>query len=359
MRRTLPLLLALLLAVYATPAAAATSPDPLASGSTTLTVAAPFKRLLVSHGVTLTATAPASARSNSYSLPLAAGTVDPTVSRLSLQSSGALVFARGHRRVILRRLGLKTAHVPLIAKVGGGQLKLASAAQRRFSRPGFASALRATGLRLTAKFATRLSKKLALHGVFVQGQLLGNVSALVAPATVTVQPTGSLGLILDTAFVAKLNSLFVSLNPVAPAERFSPTYFTVPFIPAGTIAPDGTSGVPRTGGSLEFLQLGAGQIIWHELWFDLAAGNVLAEVDEEPTPTFPGKLGQLPIAILAAGAVSSDPRIRTVSISGAPLTLGAQMAAAFNEAFAKPQGKSDIFQTGEPLGMISFTAQTR
>jgi len=358
MRRTPLILIALTLFPMAPPASAAASPDPLGSGTTTLTLAAPFKRLLASHGVSLNAIAPASHRASAYSLPLAAGDVDPTSSHLSIESGGVLAFTRAHRTVILRRLNVKTAQVPLIAKVGGGQLKLASAAHRSFSRQGFDSDFQATGLRLTAKLATRLSKKLALHDVFKQGQLLGGVHTTVEPATVAVLPQGGITFTPDPAFLAKLDKLFVSLNPIAPAERAPGPTFTVPFIPAGTIAPDASSGVPRSGGSLEFLQLGAGQVFWHELWFDLGAHQVLAEVDIEPTPTFPGKLGQIQVAGLGPGAASADPRARTVSLTGAPLTLSAQIAAAFNEAFAKPQGKGDVFQPNEALGAISFTAQT-
>lgn len=57
--------------------------------------------------------------------------------------------------------------------------------------------------------------------------------------------------------------------PVAPAERAPGPVFTVPLISEGTTAPDAASGVPRTGGALEFLQLGSGQVFWQELWFDL------------------------------------------------------------------------------------------
>lgn len=349
---------AIALAALPAPGEAATAPDPLGSGSTTLTLAAPFKHLLARHGVTLTPGKPAARHGSSYTLPLAEGLVDPTASRLALEDEGSLVFARGHRKVILRRLSLKNARTPLIAKVGGGQLKVASAAHRSFARQGFDSAFRATGLRLTAKVATRLSKKLGLHDVFTRRQLLGGLRATVAPATVAIEPQGRITLTPDPAFLAKLDSLFVSLNPVAPAERAPGPTFTVPFIPAGTIAPDGASGVPRSGGSLEFLQLGAGQIFIHELWFDLAGHQVLAEVDIEPTPTFPGKLGQIQIAGLGPGSASAEPKARTVSVSGAALTISAQMATAFNQAFAKPQGKADVFAAGEALGSISFTAQT-
>jgi hypothetical protein len=357
MRRAalLATLCSLLLAI---PAAAETPPDPLASGATTITLAPSFERLLSAHGVRLSPGAPAIRKGAAYCLPLAQGAVNPTLSQLSFEAGGNLVFSRGRRRVVLRHLSAKDAQIPLIAKVGGGQLKIASSPRRRFARSGFDSIFTASGLRLTEKVATRLSKKLRLRGVFREGQLLGALRAKAVPQTVAVQPSARLDLDLDPAFVAKLDGLFVSLNPVAPAERISSTRFTVPFIPAGTIAPDGQSGVPRTGGSLEFLLLGSGQVFWHELWFDLGAHQALAEADLEPTPTYPGKLGQQPIAELGTTVanVASDPRTRTVRLSNAPLALSPTGAAELNQALA---GGKPTFSSGEALGSASFVAATR
>jgi hypothetical protein len=61
-----------------------------------------------------------------------------------------------------------------------------------------------------------------------------------------------------------------------------------------------------------------------------------------------------PIASLGQGAVSSDPAKRTISVSGAPLTLEAQAAKTLNEAL--DQGK-EAFKAGEGLGSFSFSAQ--
>jgi hypothetical protein len=333
--------------------------DPLASGTAKLTLDPSFQHLLASHGVKLSALAPAKRHGAAYSLPVSEGSLDPTAGKGEIDTEGVLVFRRGRLGVPLRHLTVKTKREPLIAKAGGGQLKLAAAKKTSFAREGFGASFSATGLTITAKLATRLSKKLHLRGVFAPGQTFGTLRTSTQPLTTAVLPSGRASLTPDPAFIAKLDSLFVSLNPIAPAERQAGPLFTLPFIPAGTIAPNGSSGVPRSGGSLEFLQLGGGQIFWHELWFDLGQKNVLAEVDEEPTPAFPGKLGQLPILSLAAGAVSADPKARTVTITGTTLTLTAQTAAAFNEAFAKPQGKEAVFQAGEALGTLSFTAQAQ
>jgi hypothetical protein len=53
---------------------------------------------------------------------------------------------------------------------------------------------------------------------------------------------------VDPAFVNKLNSLFVAVNPIFPAEH--PGSFDLPIF-GGTISPDGSLGRVETKGSLE------------------------------------------------------------------------------------------------------------
>ncbi len=335
--------------------------DPLGGGITKLTLDKGFVRLLAAHGVELTATAPAKRSGHVYTMPVSGGALDPAEQKGEIDQEGALVFERGAHRVPLREIVVKTKPEPLIAKVGGGQLKLAAAKKRSFSRAGFGSSFTASDLRLSAKLATRLAKKLRLHGVFEAGQRLGALRSTAQPATVAILPVGRATLTPDPAFIVKLDSLFVSLNPISPGERQPGPLFTFPFVGSGVIAPDGRSGQIRLGGGIEYLQLGAGQVFWHEPWLEPAATTTLVEVDVEPTPTFPGKLGQISIAgiDLAPATINSDPKARTVSVGGAALTLSPQTAETFNEAFAKPQGKADVFRAGESLGTISFTAQTQ
>lgn len=348
-------LLAFLVASIA-PVSASASSDPLASGTTKLILDLDFQHLLASHGIELLGAAPASRSGATLVLPVSGGTLDPVAKQGEIDNEGTLVFARGARRLPLRDLVVKTKRQPLIAKVGGGQLKLATAAKLSFTRPGFGSSFAARGLRLSAKLATRLAKKLRLHGVFEQGQPLGSLRVETQPQTLAVLPTGKATLTPDPAFLAKLDGLFVSLNPIAPAERAAGPVFSFPIVGGGALAPDARLGTLRAGGALEFLQLGSGQLFWTEPWFETGASQVLAEARIEPSPTFPGKLGQLPILALAAGAVSADPGARTIAVTGAPLALNATSAAHFNLAFAA--GK-EVFHGGEALGSLTFTAQSQ
>ncbi len=248
---------------------------------------------------------------------------------------------------------VKAKRTPLLAKLGGSQLKIVTAAQIASRREGFGMGFTATRLKLTAKAATRLDKRLRLKDAFTAGQLLGTLASKTEPATTTVLPAGRAAIAFGSQILAKLDSLHVSVNPIFPAEHVGPT-FTFPIVVGGTIAPDGAAGTLRSGGDVEFLQLGGGQVFWHEPWLDLGARVDSAEANIQPSPPYPGKQGRVGLLDLGAAALSSEPAARTVTVSSAPLTLQAATAAAFNQAFA--QGK-EVFRAGEALGALSFTAQ--
>jgi hypothetical protein len=292
-----------------------------------------------------------------FTLPVSGGQVDPTTGKGSVDNEGVLVFQGARGKVPLRELAVKTTHQPLIAKVGGGQLKVASAAKTGSVRTGFGSTFEARKLKLSAKVATRLNKKLRPEVPFAAGQPLGALVAEARPQLVTVLPVGRAALAFHPDFTAKLDAAFVSLNPIFPAEH-NGSLFTFPIAAGGAIAPDASEGTLRTGGEVELLHLGAGQVFWRELWLDLGAEIDTAEVDVEPTPAFPGKLGRIGVfaADTSAVAVFSEPGERHISVSNLPLRLEAQTAATLNEAFGQGQ---NMFGAGEAVGSVSFTAQAQ
>jgi hypothetical protein len=326
--------------------------DPVGSGATRLSLDPSFKRFLTKNQISLKAKAPAKLKGSSFILPVSGGTLDPTVGKGSIDQEGTLIFEGDKNRVPLREITVKTKPSPLIAKVGGGQLKLASSQKLSSKREGFGSSFQAKTLKLSAKLATRLNKKLRPTTEFKEGQTLGSLQTKTQPQLITITEQGKATLTLDPAFFAKLDARFVSLNPIAPAERSGLT-FSFPIAKGGAVAPNGTEGTLRTAGTIELLQLGAGQVFWKEFWLDLGARSDTAEVDIEPTPAFPGKLGRIGVLELGAASFASEPKARTISTQGAPLTLNAQSAASLNEAFAERQA---VFAPGEPVGSVSFGA---
>ena len=128
-----------------------------------------------------------------------------------------------------------------------------------------------------------------------------------------------------------------------------------PIAAGGQLAPDASEGTLRLGGAIELLQLGAGQVFQKEYWLDLGAKDTSAEVDIEPTPAFPGKLGRVGVlgVDISKAAVFSEAGERRIAVNNAPLALDAQTAQTFNEAFA---GGRALFVAGEVFGAVSFGA---
>lgn len=342
-----------LLLTLALPPPAGAAYDPVGSGVTRIVLDKRFAAFLDRAGVSVTARAGATKRGRTLALPVTGGNVDPTIGKGQIEQEGSIVFSSSRRRLPVRKLVVKTTPAPLVAKVGGSQLKVATSTATRSRRQGFGTVFGARELKLTAKAATRLNKKLRPRQQFVAGHLIGTLAAGAQPLVTSVAPAGRATVVFDSAFLAKLDQHFVSLNPIAPAERFGAT-FTLPIIAEGALAPDLSAGTLRTGGEIEFLQLGAGQVFWHEPWFDVGLRAALAEVDVEPTPAFPGKLGQIPVLSLGGGVVETKPGARTISLASAPLALAAGTAATFNQAFAAGE---DDFRAGEFLGTLSFAAE--
>jgi hypothetical protein len=327
--------------------------DPLGGGSAKLTLEGAFAAFLKHDGVSLAASAGAKQKGATYTLPIASGNLDPTLGKGEAKTLGTLSFEDHKKRVPLREIRVKTKPQPLVAKVGGSQLKVASSAKRSFKRVGFDSTYAAKVLKLTAKAAVRLNKKLRPRVPFFTGQQIGTLTARARPQLITVLEQNRATLSFDSAFLAKLASRFVSVNPVFPAEHSGPT-FSFPITAGGLIAPDGSEGTLRTGGTVELLQLGGGQVFWQELWLELGTRVQSAEADLEPTPAFPGKIGRVALFDAAAGQVSADAGARTVSDANVALTLQGATAKALNDAFAEGQA---LFGAGEAVGSFSFVAQ--
>jgi len=338
------------------PSAGAAGYDPVATGQTTLRLAPSFARLLHRSGVRLEGRGGVTVRGRAVAFPVAGGKLEPIESVGTIEHLGQLVFRAGARRLPLRSLQLKTtrASSPFAAKLGGGQLKLSSGARLESERTGFGTEFTTTAMRLSAKVATRLGKKLRLPGVFRAGQKLGAAGTAVEPATVGLAPAGRLELTIDPGFAAKLQSFFVAVNPIFPGEH--PGTFTFP-IGGGVLAPDGSSGLVKTTGGLEFIQVGGGQFFVKDLEPEIAAATANAEYQLVLAASGPGPNAAGSLLGLGAGAFATEPAARTITGSGAPLTVSATVAQAFNEAFVRPLGRPDSFAAGEVLGTVSYTAQ--
>jgi hypothetical protein len=331
--------------------------EPLGGGATKLSFDKSFLALLKKNGVKLEAVAPARMKGGTVTFPVDGGKFDPVAAKGTVEHDGTLVFKAGKRRLPFRALQVKTTQrrSPISVKAGGGQLKFGRAGGIDVRRSGFGDKIAIADLTLSAKVATRLGKKLRLKGTFKEGMKLGRSRTTTRPATIAVLERGKASLVLSSGFAAKLDSLFVAVNPIFPAEHIG-AEFTIPIF-SGTIAPNASSGSVELSGAIEFQQQAGGQAFWREPWVDLGTRSMTAEADLQPSPPFAGKVGRIAIASLGLTSPPvADAKARSVGVAGS-LALDATTAATFNELFAKPQGKSDVFVAGEEIAGLSFTAE--
>lgn len=358
-RVVLPLALGCLVLATALPAAPAQAAiNPISSGLTTVHLAKPFTETLKHSKVKIAAIAPAKVKGATISLPVVSGSLDSDTTMGAIGESGSIRLKAPHGSAVLRQFSLRTTSTPLYAVVGGAQIKLGNGSGRSLAREGFGSSISFRTMKVTHNFAGRLNTLLHLK-VFKQGQPFGSVQSTAQPSTVALAPSGKLTLDPNPQTFAKLAERHVSVNPVFPAE-ISAGDFDFPLISGGAISPDAALGTLKSGGSIELLRLEEktstfGQLVLHEIWLNLAAGTVSAELEAQPSPPYKGKLG--PVAVLGlnmgTATVSADPATRTIAVSGATATFNATLAATFNEALE--QGQGEVFKAGETLGTLSFS----
>src|SRR5664279_839917 len=120
-----PSIAATLLALMILAAPAAASYDSISGGYTKISLEKSFLATLKKHGVSLIARAPATLSGTTIVFPVAGGKLDPASAKGSVVHDGALIFQKGHHRLPLKSLILKTnqVHAPLSGKFGGSQLR--------------------------------------------------------------------------------------------------------------------------------------------------------------------------------------------------------------------------------------------
>jgi hypothetical protein len=393
--------LAALVALLAfAPFASATS-DPVASGTTTISLNKGLFKKLKKYGIKVLKVSPGKVNGRVVSLPVSGGSMDPTNGLGNLELSGGIKFKFGKKTAPVNTLLLDTAQSSLTGKVGGKSMKVASVSNLTYSRNGFGVNVNIGKLKLTGKAAKQLNKKLGFTGQkkgkakgnkrasvsklqqppFKGNQVLGSSTSETQPKTVAVVATGKASLATNEATVKKFSlsppqGFGVKIEPITPTEASAGPSPFAPIlgfpISGGTIAPDANGGIVQTSGGVQLVQnlgpAGTTTMKLANIWLDLAAKTATVEVIVESTvdPKLNlGVLGRSSIAdvSLAGATVTSDPATRTVSVQNATATLQEITASTLNQVFGAPYDAKAIphptFAKGDPLGTFSFTAQTQ
>jgi hypothetical protein len=380
--------------VFASASLAQASPEPLATGTTTILLSQGLSKSLKRESVKVFALGPATLAGSSVTLPLASGSFDPAVSQSTVYSLGGLVFKRGKRIAQLGNLVLDARNQSLSGELDGQQMLLATGLPFSFAREGFGAIAWIEKLSLTSQAARALDKDLArparkhkrdrratsskekkAGGAFKANQVLGAASSTAQPSMVSILPGGELRLALDPTTMAKLENVKVdvaAMSPTTLAAVGPPPAYASP-LSGGTISPTATAGIVEAGGGLKLTQdlgtfggKGTSTISLGAISIDFGAKTATMEtaVDSTVGPSFSlGSLGRSSIADLNP-AVMVNPTTRTINVQNATATLQPVIDEVLNRTFVEPfeaiaESKAERFHSGDVLGTISFTVQTQ
>jgi hypothetical protein len=388
---------------------ASAASDPVASGSTTITLNSSFTKYLKTFGIKTSKLAPAKLKGATATFTVTGGSLDPTTGLGEVTLGGGLKFTAGKSSAPVKSLVLNTSTKSLTGKVAGKKVKIASVAGWSFVRSGFGVNLTVKKLKLTSAGANALNKKLGFAKgnpkPFLKNKLIAKAAAETQPSTVTVLPVGNMTFSGSPILLGKLKNVEAKVETLGQTTQAG-TVFTAPIL-GGTISPAGTAGVVQSGLGFKMVQnlptspttAISTTISLGGVYVDLAAKTATVEVIAESNAESPqgsgkkplnlGNLGRSSIADITVTGVNADPATRTVGINAAAVLqpISAEVLQGFvsvdkgyeeQKAFltAKGGGASDeeaaaaakkageevaknSIAAGEALGTFSFVAQTQ
>ncbi len=336
-RRMLPVgfLAAALAALLAFAPMASAAPDPVASGSTALTLNKQFAKYLGTFGIKVSPIGKAKVKGKKATFPVTGGSVDPTTGKGTLTHSGGLTFKAGKKKAQVKALEVNTAKKTVTGKLGGKKVVVAKIAGVSSTRNGFGANLVAKKVKLTPAAAKALNKALGFAGgkplPFQKNKLIGSSKSSEQPKTTTLVPGGSMTVALNQELVTKLTNAKVNIGTLTGTTTLPGNTYSFP-ITGGNFAPNGTAGTVQSGGGFSLAQnlsLSNGtkldtNITLGGVWYDLQAKTLTVEVSATSTASKElnlGALGRSSVADVTIGGVIADPTTRSVAVQNSSAVL--------------------------------------
>jgi hypothetical protein len=348
------------------PLASAATPDPIASGTTTLTINSGFNKKAKKAGIKVTAVKPAKVKGTKATFAVTGGEIEATTGVGVITHSGGLKIKWGKKSVTLKAPEINTKTKSVTVSVGGKKIKFATLGGLSTARLGFGATVSAKSVKLTSAGANALNKKLTPAPVkvktkkkgktvvkvvkvkppFKKNMVLGKTTTEVEPKTVNVLAKESMVYNGDSTLLGKLKDVEVKVETISPTTA-NGLQFSSP-ISGGTISPLGTSGQVNSSGGLKLVQhlpTSATSsidttITLGSIGVDLAAKTASVEVigesnaeSEGKKPLNLGNLGRSSIADLTIGSVTPSPATRSVGVNATATVQ--PVAAEVLEGFVK------------------------
>lgn len=328
--------------------------EPIRKGTTQLRLSRDLMTALKADGMRLTKLREAKARGRVVSLPIGSGEVDLTNASGSIEHDGGFALVAGRRTVEVTALRLDTAKHGLWGKLDGRRLKLASFAAFTVERDGFGDDIGVAALKLRPMVAHLLNSKLGLRGVFPARAPFASLSSGFKPLFDTVA-SGSLVLTLDPITLAKLGAAGVTPAPFEALVLGSEPPSYAASLSAGAIYPDLRGGSASVDAGLRLSRATPwAQLSWTGLSLSLETNKLFADTSvASGAGNSPKGVGPIAALDLSGATARVDRDKRTVTITGARVTLEASAAQLINETFAKVPGQQ-IVASGELLGTLSL-----
>jgi hypothetical protein len=342
--------------------ASAATPNPISSGTTTLTINAKVLKSAKKAGIKITAVKPAKIKGSKAIFAVTGGEIEATTGAGTITHSGGLKITWGKKSVTLKSFTVSTSGKSLSAKIGGKTVKIASLSGVSATRLGFGNGITAKKVKLTSAGANALNKKLTpaptktkvkkngktivktvkVAPPFKANTVFGSSNTEVEVGTDNVLAKETMVFNGDATLLGKLKDVGVELQTISPTSA-SGTTFTSP-IAGGTIAPNGSTGTVNSSGGLKLVQnLQQGpstSITLANIGVDLAAKTAGVEVigesnaeSEGKKPLNVGNLGRSSIADLTITSTNPSPATRTVGVSANAVIQ--PVAAEVLEGFVK------------------------
>ncbi len=166
--------------------------EPVVGGTTSLTVKKGFKKKLDRNRVKLVKQGSGKVRKRTVQLGATGGEVDPDAGQGTVSHGGGFKLRHRKRTVAITRVRIDLGGRAVFAKLGKSTMKLGSLAPLKLTRQGGEVAAHSAKLKLTAKAAKRIDRKLGIGRAIKGGDVLSNATSslqLQAPP-VQVPPPG-------------------------------------------------------------------------------------------------------------------------------------------------------------------------
>jgi hypothetical protein len=366
------------------PLASAAS-NPIAKGSTTLTINGGLNNKAKKAGIKITAIKPATLKGTKATFAVTGGSIEPTTGAGTVTHSGGLKITWGKKSIALKAFEINTSKKTLTATAGGKKVQIATLGGASSARLGFGNSISAKSVKLTKAGANALNKALTpkptkvkvkvkkngktviktktvkTQPAFKANMVLGKTTTEVEPKTDNVLPTGTMTYAGDSGLFGKLKDVGVVVETISPTTVNGTTYSSG--ISGGTISPLGTEGQVNSAGGIKLVQKLEGTpfsttITLGSIGVDLAAKTATVEVNGESNvevegkkPLNVGNLGRSSIADLTITNNSPSPATRTVSIN-ATSTIQ-PVAAEVLEGFVKVYEGAYALKVGEELKKVA------